>query len=246
MKKVTKLFALLLVLILLLCGCGVGQTTVPTEPQASTPTEALPTEPTEAEPTDPQPEDTEPAGELFEVTREGHYVFEEPSFDSVWVQGLPVGVYTIVDRAQDDEGLHWGKLKSGMGWICLDEIQQAQQAALPVAVVEAYPDLLKGDRADSVALFQDEYCWKVAVFAYENVTDVKLGILDVFAEDPSVVEVLWERDSLNPERPVVLELVFPGDFTTYELTFLDASGEARIFRIMQSGRNGVIFTSEVQ
>lgn len=32
----------------------------------------------------------------------------------------PPGVYTIVDEKKDKNGVTWGKLKSGAGWICLD------------------------------------------------------------------------------------------------------------------------------
>lgn len=253
MKRAKHLLALLLVLTVLLSGCSLsGSTpTQPTQPLPSTPTDPAPTdtqptEPAQTQPTEPEDtQPTEPEGELFSVKREGHYVFDTPSFDGAAVQGLPAGVYTIVDRAQDDEGYDWGKLKSGMGWICLSEIQQAQEAALPIAIVEAYPELLKGENADSFELFPGEYCWKVAVFAYEKLTDVKLSLLNVFDEEPQG-ELKWEQESLTPERPVVLQLAFPGDFTTYELTFLDASGEARIFRIMQSGRNGLIYTLEVE
>lgn len=257
MKKTTSILAVILVLTLLLSACtGVGEPTEPTQPQASTPTdtqptESLPPEPTESgvtesEPTEPEEEDTEPEGELYDVDREGHYVFEEPSFDSRCVQGLPAGVYTIMETKTDDEGNTWGKLKSGMGWICLTEIQQAAESALPVAIVEAYDLLLKGDRADSFELFPDEYCYKLAFFAYEKLTDVKLSLVDVFAEDSASAQLKWEQASLTKERPVVLHLAFPGDFTTYELTFTDESGAARTFRIMQSGRNGVIFASEVE
>jgi len=245
MKITTYLLTVILVLALLLCGCS--PVVAPTEPDQ--PTLADPTEPTQADPTEPpatDPPATEPKGELFTVEREGHYVFKEPSFDTSCVQGLPAGVYTILETKTDDEGNTWGRLKSGMGWICLTEIRQAAEAALPVAVVEAYPHLLKGDNADSFELSPGEHCYEIAVFAYEKLTDVKLRLIDVFAEDPAAGELKWEQASLTKERPVVLRMAFPGDFTTYELTFTDASGVARTFRIMQSGRNGLIFASEVE
>lgn len=257
MKKTKHLLALILMLTVLLSGCSLfgSEPTQPAQPQTSTsteptvtepaPTESAPTELTPAETEPAEPEPTEPEGELFSVTREGHYIFEEPSYDGGCVQGMPTGVFTIVDRAQDDEGLDWGKLKSGMGWICLTEIEQAKQAALPVAMVEAYPELLKGDNADSYELFPEEYCYKMAFFAYEKLTDVKLSIIDIISEEPAAKELKWERENLTPERPVMLHLTFPGNFTTYELSFLDESGEARIFHIMQSGRNGLIYTWEV-
>lgn len=49
-------------------------------------------------------------------------IYSESSSTSDYVQDLEVGVYTIVEEQYDD-GYLWGKLKSGIGWICLDDIQ---------------------------------------------------------------------------------------------------------------------------
>ena len=58
-----------------------------------------------------------------QISSVGHVIYEEPSYSSDIVQDMPIGVFTIVKESKDDYGNKWGKLKSGLGWICLDEIQ---------------------------------------------------------------------------------------------------------------------------
>ena len=58
-----------------------------------------------------------------QISSVGHVIYEEPSYSSYIVQDMPTGVFTIVKECEDDYGNKWGKLKSGLGWICLDELQ---------------------------------------------------------------------------------------------------------------------------
>ena len=37
-------------------------------------------------------------------------------------ENIPSGTYTIVEEATDEAGKLWGKLKSGVGWICVSDI----------------------------------------------------------------------------------------------------------------------------
>lgn len=57
-----------------------------------------------------------------QISSAGLVIYEEPSYSSDIVQDMPIGVFTIVKEYEDDYGNKWGKLKSGLGWICLDEI----------------------------------------------------------------------------------------------------------------------------
>lgn len=60
---------------------------------------------------------------LVAVSTDTHNVYSEPTYSSAITQALPIGTYTIVEERTDQEGNLWGKLKSGVGWICLTEIQ---------------------------------------------------------------------------------------------------------------------------
>ena len=58
---------------------------------------------------------------LFKVTSEGHYIYSRPDYNSETTQILSLGTYTITEEQFDMNGNIWGKLKSGAGWICLEE-----------------------------------------------------------------------------------------------------------------------------
>lgn len=59
---------------------------------------------------------------LISVPDDSTTIYDSPSYNGEQVQNLPLGTYTIVEEQFDDDGNLWGKLKSGIGWICLDEI----------------------------------------------------------------------------------------------------------------------------
>ena len=50
-------------------------------------------------------------------------IYEEPRFDSAFVQYVELsGPYTIVEETYDEAYNLWGKLKSGVGWVLLEEV----------------------------------------------------------------------------------------------------------------------------
>lgn len=61
---------------------------------------------------------------LTKVTVECLNIRNVPSIDGVVVGCITDrGVYTIVQEAIDKSGKKWGRLKSGIGWICLDYVK---------------------------------------------------------------------------------------------------------------------------
>ena len=56
---------------------------------------------------------------LFEVNNEAYNIYSNPTYASTVIQILPIGTYTIIEEQTDSDGNIWGKLKSGLGWICL-------------------------------------------------------------------------------------------------------------------------------
>ena len=143
------------------------------------------------------------------------------------------GVYTIVEEQADEEGNLWGKLKSGVGWICLSELH----ADLPLiaglgdaAVLDAPHYFVNVDDA--------EFSQYIVFQPKSTLTDVQLTMLlpDVggYTED-TLYDTIPE---LTPDTPLVAQVVFYGDFTTYGLSFLDEAGTHRQFALYISGRNG--------
>ena len=76
------------------------------------------------------------------------------------------------------------------------------------------------------------------------------GIVDcLLKKNPSVrivvntvtLETLAE---LTEQMPLVAELDFPGDMTSYGIRFVDENGKTHVFRICQSLRNGALELQE--
>ena len=241
---------------LLLTGCG--PTTIQPEPSVPA-AEAAPTaEP--AQPSLPEPEATEVPSSEPEVTESEPEVteipttepepeppipytlplhsfvsiFDAPSYDGCYVQSVGQdGVYTIVEEQVDGEGNLWGKLKSGVGWVCLTELD----AELPVSAGLADAAILQDPHL--IVIVDDSEFMEYLVFrANETLSDVRLTSLlpDVggYTEDCTYDTF----PQLTPEKPLVAEVVFYGDFTTYGLSFTDESGTQRHFALYISGRNG--------
>ena len=58
---------------------------------------------------------------LFPAAENTYEIHEGPSYNSTYVQMLPKGTFTIVAEEYDSNNNLWGKLKSGVGWICVAE-----------------------------------------------------------------------------------------------------------------------------
>ena len=252
-----KMLAVLLLLALMLSGCvrsgpsaqqpqpsedAAPSQQDPTETPEQTPVPEVPEEPSEAPSEDPTTEPsaeapteaTEPEGELQRVPWAGFMIFSAPSYDSAPVQPLPVGTYTMVDAAQDDEGLHWGKLKSGLGWICLSHIREFNQ---PVAIGQADAGL--EDKCE-FTYSEDPYSIPLVIHACEKVTDIQIYTCylgDVQMEPDALI---YQKQLLEKNETLVIRVNFPGDFTTYEVRLTDAAGMTRRYLVSVSGRNGTV------
>ncbi len=58
---------------------------------------------------------------LFSSGDDFYGIYKNPSFASDYVYDLPTGTYTIVEEKYDEHNNLWGKLKSGVGWICIKD-----------------------------------------------------------------------------------------------------------------------------
>lgn len=61
---------------------------------------------------------------LFKIRTDGNLIYTEPAYSSSVVRIIEKGTFTIVAEQTDEYGRVWGKLKSGLGWICLSDIQK--------------------------------------------------------------------------------------------------------------------------
>lgn len=68
-------------------------------------------------------ETTAPVAEpyLFRTGENTYGIYNGPSYESGYVNDLPKGAYTIIEEQFDENNNRWGKLKSGVGWICVED-----------------------------------------------------------------------------------------------------------------------------
>lgn len=76
--------------------------------------------------------------------------------------------------------------------------------------------------------------------SYEKLTDVTLSFMDFTDNGFQPGEPLYTLAVLTEDNPLVIGVVFYGDFTTFGLSFHDASGNECRYMIYSSGRNGSV------
>lgn len=213
-----------------------GEPTNPPTTEPSAPTEA--TQPTQV--TQPPTEATQPTdgSYLQRVTCADQSVFAGPSYDYSFVATVQqAGTYTIVEETVDEEGNLWGKLKSGLGWIDLTDVRQ-KEASPPLMTANFADDLLLGSgNYHAYGPTPDEFTIPIAFRVSETVEDVFLyGML--FVETWEQTDELYRLYRLDPDKPFVAHLPFPGDMSMYCISFRDGDGVVHSYTVMISGRNG--------
>ncbi|MBR5126007.1 MAG: hypothetical protein IKU68_04645 [Oscillospiraceae bacterium] len=260
--------SLLLALVMLLTGCGAAKPaeratvppaindftrdTTPPETQPETvPVETdIPAVPEEIPATDPihkEPQaPVETSGELpylQQIERFDHSIYHGPGYDYGFVDTIPKGIYTIVEEAVDAEGNLWGKLKSGIGWINLTEIRSADAENALISANYADNDLLNKGVYHLYAS-GDEYAIPIAFRAYGRLQNVTLFDIQFNADGYFPGEDFFILEEMTEEMPLVAELAFPGDITTYGIRFTDEAGDNHAYTIYISGRNGALMLKE--
>lgn len=184
---------------------------------------------------------------LQKVVRADQLIFEGPSYDERWVGAVKQpGTYTIVEEAQDWEGNLWGRLKSGAGWIDLTDVRAFDPDKTPVSAGRARDVLLPAGGCHRYTAQADpDSLLDIVIHAYRSIRQVSFTALGWGGDDYVVEELLYTLPELTPQKPLVVEVDFPGDMTTYGLSFLDESGVQRRFTLSISGRNGTVEFHEV-
>lgn len=204
---------------------------VPTEPEETT----VPTEPEE---TTVPPETTGFESYTIRIEDPDRLIYAAPGFhQDVTASFEEAGVYTIVEEAYDWDGNLWGRLKSGIGWVCLTE----------PPIVPIHADFAPEHFAPDYEWHCDEteYVTEIGILANEHITDIQIALLGI---DPAynVEEVLFTLDEMEADQALKLSVVVWGDFTTYGVSFTDAKGNNRTYAMMVSGKDGSLICSEYQ
>ena len=243
---------------MVLCAChSRGGDTPMTEPSTtqteSISTEAQTTEPPETEPVTTEAEVvTEPLVEdyitrlpyVVKVTRADLQIFKGAGYDYGYVNLLRPGIYTIVEEKRDGEDNLWGKLKSGMGWIDITKATTVNKTPVPISVGLAERAMIDSGSCHLYTAADTTGLVNLIFYANEALTNVRLSSLDYVEESYMVSDELYTLPTLATGKPLVAQLPFPGDLTTYGISFTDARGAVRNFAVSVSGRNGAIVINE--
>lgn len=232
MKKLISI-----ILALLLCGCAAVEEGATTDPTTAAPTTTATTEPT-AEPatdptTEPETDPTEAASlpYLLKIASRDEKIYSAPAYQGDLVGYVEeAGTYTIVEE-HTENGIIWGRLKSGAGWVNVTDIRK--NTDLYISVGEGGRDAL-GTKT--------EYALSIRVTAYREITDVKLypdSLGDSFEDGPAV----YTAQKLKPGEAITAYMEFPGDMSVWVVSFT-CDGERHAYGIMLSGLDGSPYLTE--
>ena len=176
------------------------------------------------------------------IVRADQSIFDGPSYDANYVGVVEeAGIYTIVEEATDDEGNLWGKLKSGRGWVDLTNIRTFNW---PVSAHFADEKLLESGNYHFFVDEKNDYVVDVAFRAYEVLSFVTIYPLELTDDGLVSGEAVLYLEKFTPDKPMVVELSFPGDMSQYAIEFTTEQGAETYFRVYISGRNGTLVMDE--
>ena len=146
------------------------------------------------------------------------------------------GTFTIVEEAWDADANLWGRLKSGAGWVFL----KSENAMVYSPIHADYTGDMQFS-SDTVHLYngsETEYAVNISFFPGETLRNVAFSLLDVFSGDFAVSELLCTIDELTADKTFIASVEFPGDGTTYGLSFTASRGNLRRYTVSISGMDG--------
>lgn len=212
--------------------------------------DAPPVEPTEEpveEPTEVETPAPEQTGYLQRIERPDQTIYKGPSYD-YGVAGVveKTATYTIVEERVDDEGILWGRLKSGAGWVDLDDVRKRNKAREIVSGNFADDSLLKQDNVHQCVADDSEYRELLAFRFYEDVTNVRFMWLDYDGETLGEGLMITQIPEVKAGEALVASVVFYGDMTMFCLACVDSDGVNHYYSVSVSGRNGSLVFTEFQ
>ena len=173
-------------------------------------------------------------------------IFDAPSYDASYVRSVGEdGIYTIEEETVDPEGIRWGKLRSGLGWIDLDLVER--ELADPPAVTAARAEeFLPEEGKYHLCQYDDSAYTETVIFRpREILTDVTLSALTYTEDGYEVQELLFTALEMTPDMPLVAKIAFPGDMSTFGFSCKDSDGVSHYYILFTNGRNNALAFREM-
>lgn len=175
-----------------------------------------------------------------QITRPDIMIYTGPGYDySDTGTLLEKGTCTITDVETDREGISWGLLASGSGWIDLKKAE-TEAPHIPITMELDCDGKLMGREYHEHIVTDSEYTQRLLFRAHETLSDVRFTMMDITADGIISGDPLYTLDTLSEEKPLVIGVVFFGDLTTFGLSFTDVSGTEHYYMLYTSGRNGSV------
>lgn len=192
---------------------------------------------------EPPQETTPPASNTPYIKNISHAdqgIYKGPGYghDYVMAIGLP-GHYTIVEEAWDTEGNLWGRLKSGVGWVNLTDVDARGQTVPTLTAYYADNALLASGCYVHYVGDTSEYAVKIVFRPGKTLRNVTFHTVDV-ANSGTIDQNLFYTYEITPSIPLVVEVAFPGDMTTYAICFEDENGWEDAYTVSISGMDGSV------
>ena len=93
---------------------------------------------------------------------------------------------------------------------------------------------------------ESEYTQYLLLQPSEELSDISLSLMELTDESFVPGEKLYTLDKLNVDKPLVIGVVFYGDFTTYGLSFNGAQGNECNYIIYTSGKDGSVILQKAE
>ena len=198
--------------------------------------EPPPTEPPPTEPPASASENTVPY--KLKILRDDQPIYKEPSYDSYSERILEkAGYYTIVEEHRDEDNVLWGKLKSGVGWVDLDDIARFKENPTKLTINFADSKLLDSGNYYLSEVDVSAHARSVAFRARETIYDVRIYSESEYDFTHSG-ELFYIRE-LTTEKPIVCAISF-SDVSTFFVSFEDKNGNFHLYEFYESLRNGAL------
>jgi len=99
-------------------------------------------------------------------------------------------------------------------------------------------EIAYGGKAIEHTVTQSPHTMRIAIQSARGITDVRLMAADLTEHGMTLTHELYALDVLHADTALILGLVFPGDLSTYGVTYTDAEGVRTSCLLYLSGKDG--------